>query len=62
MTKPCGDCCSIIYKSDGSAHKKVAGIGDFCDRGCVLVDNIRVPFPDCSLHGNPFTHKENMIQ
>lgn len=28
---------------------------DFCLNKCVEVDGIRVPFPDCKAHGNPFT-------
>ena len=28
---------------------------DFCENKCVIVDGIKVPFPDCGTHGNPFT-------
>lgn len=28
---------------------------DFCTNGCVIVDGVKVPFPDCENHGNPFT-------
>lgn len=27
---------------------------DFCLNRCLEVDGIRVPFPDCKAHGNPF--------
>jgi hypothetical protein len=27
----------------------------FCNNGCLIVDGINVPFPDCFAHGNPFT-------
>lgn len=36
-----------------SSHKALID-NDFCLNGCVIVDNIKVPFPDCSTHGNPF--------
>jgi len=26
---------------------------DFCINGCVIVDGVKVPFPDCWSHGNP---------
>ncbi len=26
----------------------------FCDFGCVIVDGVKVPFPDCQSHGSPF--------
>lgn len=38
---------------------------DFCDNGCVIVDDIKVPFPDCVSHGNPFVSDwkgSNLIQ
>jgi hypothetical protein len=30
---------------------------DFCIKGCMIVDGVKVPFPDCVSHGNPFTKK-----
>lgn len=32
---------------------------DFCENKCVTVDGIKVPFPDCKSHGNPFTTDPN---
>ena len=53
MSNPC--CAAMIYKSDGTAKRKTVGEPDFCGAGCVMVGLIRVPFPDCSIHGNRFT-------
>lgn len=41
---------------DGFKPRHVSHINyDFCLNGCLKVDNIEVPFPDCRRHGNPFT-------
>lgn len=53
----CSDCCSMIYKSDGSAPLRRIGEEDICGAGCVIVQGIRVPFPTCKMHSDPFTQK-----
>jgi hypothetical protein len=43
-------------KFDGYQPRHVSDINyDFCLNGCLEVDGITVPFPDCGRHGNRFT-------
>lgn len=49
----CGDCKNMIYKSDCRTDRFTAGIEDFCGAGCLIIDQIRVPHPDCSAHSMP---------
>lgn len=58
MTNPCGDCRSMIHITDQKVSRMIAGTEDFCGAGCKMVKEIRVPFPDCSIHGNPFASKK----
>lgn len=44
-----------LYKDDGITLLRKVGEQDFCDTGCLIVQNIRVPFPDCPTHGDPYT-------
>lgn len=41
---------TLLFKSDGVVRPRRAGIEDECGNGCLLVDEIRVPFPDCKAH------------
>lgn len=46
----CEDCASMIYKSDTHISPFKAGVPDFCEAGCLMVQGIRVPFPTCTMH------------
>jgi hypothetical protein len=48
-------------RKEGFFSIRKIGDPDFCDNGCVLVDEIRVPFPDCLMHGKPFTEKQSVV-
>lgn len=40
----------LLYKSDGTTSRFIAGTPDFCGLGCLIVQGIRVPFPTCTTH------------
>lgn len=42
-------------RREGFFSIRKVGEPDFCNNGCVIVDDIRVPFPDCFRHANQFT-------
>ncbi len=43
-------------KLSGYHPRHIAEIeADFCENKCVIIDGVKVPFPDCKSHGNPFT-------
>lgn len=41
---------SLLYKSDGIVKLRHVGVEDECGNGCLIVGEIRVPFPDCPSH------------
>lgn len=43
----------LLAKGDPVYIRKTVGEEDFCDNGCIIIDQIRVPFPDCARHGGP---------
>lgn len=48
--------------SDGYKPRHKGTIeNDFCINGCLIVDGVKVPFPDCWNHGNPFTTEEKYV-
>lgn len=40
-----------LAKNTGKPKKKKVGSRDWCENGCLIVDNIRVPAPTCPVHG-----------
>ena len=41
----------LLAKNTGNPKKKRKGTSDWCENGCLIVDDIRVPAPTCSVHG-----------
>jgi hypothetical protein len=50
-----------LYKSDGTSLERTVGEEDFCGAGCLIVQGIRVPFPDCNIHGGRFTISQSVL-
>lgn len=48
-------------RKEGFFSIRKVGEPDFCNGGCVLVEDIRVPFPDCKMHGKPFTENQSVV-
>jgi hypothetical protein len=51
----------LLYKSDGSTSCFIAGIPDICEAGCLIVDNIRVPSPTCTMHSETRLQNKSML-
>lgn len=62
MTMTTSKGLALADRKEGFFSIRKVGEPDFCDNGCVLVDDIRVPFPDCVSHGKPFTNNESVLQ